>query len=572
MKLEDSINRKYEEVIDLSEWEIETDSGFQTLNSVSKTIPYEVWSLLLASGKSLKCADDHIVYTKYGECFVKHLQKGDEVETVDGYDKVVSVINLGYEETMYDVDINNEDKRFYANGILSHNSTILGLYSLWFGMFSEEPVNIFILANKARTAQSLLGDIKVTYEEIEPYLKRGIVEYNKTSVEFDNRSTITTAATTPDSIRGESVSFLLLDEFAHVRPHIAEDFYESAQPTISQGGKICVISTPKGNSGIFYDIFEGAKKGVNGFAPFEMDWTRVPRYNEKGILIPPEKFKELSVKDIGLQKWNQEYEARFLGSAKTLIDGNTLNKMKVVVDSKEPFSDHGHWLCYRKPEPKHLYVIGVDVSKGTENDSSCMQVIDITNPRAMKQVAVYDRNDIDPFDFTKEVFEMGRLYNNAYLIVENNTYGHEVCRRLHTDFQYEHLYKEYKKKEFGVTSSEKTKSLGTSYLKKEIEENCVQIFDNGTFQQLCDFIEVKPDVFKCPEGSRYHDDRVMALVWAIYFVNSDFWREWEGFIRQEVLGLSETENKNQPVQEIFQPLLFDNPEDNSVFGEEDSIW
>jgi intein/homing endonuclease len=1029
--LESEIVRKYIKTKDASDWEIETDKGWEDLSCVSKTEAYEVFKLKTKT-RILKCADNHIVFVDgHEQIFVKDLKQGDKIITEDGPEEVESVESLGYEEEMYDLDIDNEDKRYYSNGILSHNSTITGLYCLWYAMFSVDPVNIFILANKAKSSQGLLDDIKVAYEEIEPYLKRGIVEYNKLSITFDNRSKIVTGATTKDSLRGESVSLLLLDEFAHVPPHIAEEFYQAVAPTIScltgdtliltrngfekienykpegsdigdyieidnlevygqkgiekashfynspnsetkiittkygfrvettlehplkvndangfdmkktknieigeqlqiynnmnvygeedkkplvfyytkpktlkkervelngidsdfaymiggylaegwcgsgesrckfvnisnteiefqqvflndgfkfqgkrtdrlrgnsyhfskfktvlgdmydkkchekeipeiilksseetqkhvisgyidgdgcvnkdgsieiistsrkmlsqvqmmmlnmgivtrltkkeidkdrligkyvlpqgtvlkslrdvygliiprgystrireefnlritrkrerllktynrpqdnekqkkiiftqwmideinhimsqniindcqlrykygvrrerwkvgnsikietfrkfieafkphcdtqkgfnllkemaeedclfdeivsiedstsvtydltcpethtflqngilgsnTGGKMVIISTPNGNSGVFYDIYAEAEKGENGFQAFGIDWREVPRFDDKGNRLTPEEFRDQIIKATSLQSWKQEHECSFLGSARTLITSPVLERFGKMVNEINHYEEYGNWVCYEKPKQNHIYVMGADVAKGTERDYSTIQILDITNKQVYKQVATYKNNTVDPFDFADEIHRLGKLYNDAYVIVENNTYGHEVNRRLFKDLEYENLYKERKKKDYGVTAGLRSKGIATTRLKKYAEENRLILRDKGTYKELCNFIEQRPDIYACPEGHQYHDDLVMGLAWACYFIGSDYWYEWEDYIRKELLGKDDRADINND-KEMFEPFMFEEFSDrrgkDSYFGD-DLMW
>jgi len=119
-------NKKFTRTFDLSDYEILTDTGFKDLVSLHETIPYEVWNLKLSNGYELECADDHIVFDdKMNEIFVKNLEIGDRVKTDDGFAVVTSVTNLGYSESMYDFQLSdNSDRRYFTNGILSHNTEL----------------------------------------------------------------------------------------------------------------------------------------------------------------------------------------------------------------------------------------------------------------------------------------------------------------------------------------------------------------------------------------------------------------------------------------------------------------
>lgn len=125
-KPSDTIERKWEKSFDIDEWEIETDQGFSSISKIGKTIPYEVWEVETSSGKKLKCADTHIVFNDlFKEVFVKDLNKDsrpDKIITKYGPERVVRVENTGYVENMYDIQVDDENHRFWSDDILSHNS------------------------------------------------------------------------------------------------------------------------------------------------------------------------------------------------------------------------------------------------------------------------------------------------------------------------------------------------------------------------------------------------------------------------------------------------------------------
>jgi hypothetical protein len=438
-------------------------------------------------------------------------------------------------------------------------STVVGGYCLWYAMFSTEPESIYILSNKGKSAQSLLDDIKFTYEELPVYLKRGIKEYNKTSIEFDNGSKIQTGTTSKSAIRGETPSLLVLDEFAHVQKHIADEFFTAVIPTISTGGKIYIISTPCGNIGKFYEIFAEAKAtGGNGFAAFDMDWREVPGRDDK--------FKEQMIRATSLQEWKQEFEASFIGSAKTLINPDKLGQLHKLIE--EPVSEYENLRVWDKPQQGKIYVLGVDVAKGVEKDSSVIQVFDITSATLTKQVAVYANNLVDPFDFAKKIVEIAKMYNQAYVIVENNTYGHDICRRIYQDFDYDHMYKSRKENTWGIYSDSRTKPLATSFLKKQIEDSTLLVRDKKTYDEICGFIEKAPGVYKCESGKNSHDDHVIALMWVAYFVGSEFWKDLAEYVRNEASGTKEVEQNKFPDQ--WMPFVIDDDDDvNKLWNDED---
>jgi len=121
--------RKFIEKFDVDEWEINTDYGYKPIKSIGKTVPYEIWEIRTGRGITLRCADTHIVYDlEYDEIFIRDLNltsRPDYIQTNNGVDLVESVVNTGVMENMYDIEVDDENHRYYTNGILSHNSIFL---------------------------------------------------------------------------------------------------------------------------------------------------------------------------------------------------------------------------------------------------------------------------------------------------------------------------------------------------------------------------------------------------------------------------------------------------------------
>lgn len=124
--LSDTIDRKFTEIIDVTDYEVETDDGFADIVSINKTIPYLKYIIKTSSGKELECADDHILFTeKLEEKFAKDFAIGDKIYTVNGVETVTDVINTNEYEEMYDLALSDKSNhRYYTNGILSHNTLI----------------------------------------------------------------------------------------------------------------------------------------------------------------------------------------------------------------------------------------------------------------------------------------------------------------------------------------------------------------------------------------------------------------------------------------------------------------
>lgn len=124
--------KKITKSIDLSGFSILTDTGFEKIEKLHETIPYEVYQLNLSDGKILKCADNHIVFflDDMEEVFVKDLCVGNKIcaitDSILGEIEVVELANLEYKEVMYDFELSKgSNHRYYTNGILSHNTAVI---------------------------------------------------------------------------------------------------------------------------------------------------------------------------------------------------------------------------------------------------------------------------------------------------------------------------------------------------------------------------------------------------------------------------------------------------------------
>lgn len=129
----------YKKIIEtqkVSDYEVLTDDGFVGVENLHTTIPYRVYELTVKSGKVLKCADKHIVFDhNMDEVFVINLNPGDLIYITNErgeatLDEVSDIQDLGYEEEMYDLELSEDsNRRYYTNGILSHNTHLAKILS-----------------------------------------------------------------------------------------------------------------------------------------------------------------------------------------------------------------------------------------------------------------------------------------------------------------------------------------------------------------------------------------------------------------------------------------------------------
>ena len=425
-------------------------------------------------------------------------------------------------------------------------STTVVAYLLHYLIFNDS-VNIGILANKASTARELLGRLQLAYENLPKWIQHGILVWNKGNVELENGSKILAASTSASAVRGMSFNILFLDEFAFVPNHIADSFFASVYPTITSGQntKVIIVSTPHGMNH-FYRMWHDAEKAKNEYKPTDVHWSQVPGRDEV--------WKEQTIANTSEQQFKVEFECEFLGSVDTLIAPSKLRSMVY----QTPEKTNAGLDVYVDPIRGHDYALTVDVARGVSKDFSAFVVIDITEfPHAV--VAKYRNNEIKPMLFPNVIEEVGKSYNDAFILCEVNDVGDQVASILNFDLEYKNLLMcsmrgragqvvgqgfSGKKTQLGVKMSKTVKKVGSLNLKTLIEEDKLLSCDYDIMSELTTFIQ-KSNSFEAEEGC--NDDLAMCLVIYAWLVAQDYFKE---LTDQDVRKRLYQEQKNQIEQDM----------------------
>ncbi len=229
------------------------------LKAAGVKINFELWQI----EEYVKCYNDPVYFI---ENYVKivHIDHG-----------VVPFKLFDFQKEIVNLSLNN---RFILMKLprQSGKSTTTAACVLHYMLFQEHKT-VAILANKAATSREILGRIQMMYELLPFWMQQGVKVWNKGSFELENGCKILASATSSSAIRGTSISWLVLDEFAFVPQTQALEFFESVYPTISSGkeSKVSVFSTPKGLNH-FYKMWVEATEGRSEFIPFSIEWDAVP--------------------------------------------------------------------------------------------------------------------------------------------------------------------------------------------------------------------------------------------------------------------------------------------------------
>jgi hypothetical protein len=417
----------------------------------------------------------------------------------------------------------------------SGKSTSAAGYLLWYAMFVPDST-ILIAAHKYTGAQEIMQRIRYAYENCPDHIKAGVTTYNKGSLDFENGSRIVSATTTENTGRGMSISLLYLDEFAFVRPSIAEMFWTSITPTLSTGGKAIITSTPNSDEDQFALIWKGANKtedefgnttelGVNGFKAYRAYWNEQPGRDQK--------WADEMKAQLGEDRFNREIGCEFIIADETLINPNTLIQLEGI----EPVSRMGQVRWYKKPEKGNIYVVGLDPSLGTGGDNAA---IEIYEANTTTQVGEWKHNKTDIPNQIKLLAQINKYIvectgepNSIYYSLENNSIGEAALISL-AEYGESNIpgifLSEPGKKRRGFNTTQKPKLTACAKFKSLVESKKMKVNSRALISEMKAFV-ASGGSYAAKIGDT--DDLIMAslLVVRIFQHLADYHGDLESQIR-----------------------------------------
>jgi hypothetical protein len=417
----------------------------------------------------------------------------------------------------------------------SGKSTSAAGYLLWYAMFVPDST-ILIAAHKYTGAQEIMQRIRYAYEACPDHIKAGVTTYNKGSLDFENGSRIVSATTTENTGRGMSISLLYLDEFAFVRPSIAELFWTSITPTLSTGGKAIITSTPNSDEDQFALIWKLANKcedsygnetelGVNGFKSYRAYWTEQPGRDQK--------WADEMKAQLGEDRFRREIGCEFIIADETLIAPTTL----VDLEGMEPISRMGQVRWYKKPSKGNVYTVALDPSLGTGSDPAAIQIYEANTTT---QIGEWKHNKTDIPTQIKLLAQINKYIedctgeaSNIYYSVENNSIGEASLISLN-EYGESNIpgifLSEKGKKRKGFNTTQKVKLAACAKFKTLIENKKMTINSRSLVTELKSFI-ASGGSYAAKIGET--DDLVMASLLTIRMMQelSDYHYNLEEHIR-----------------------------------------
>lgn len=276
--------KKIINIHNINNYDILTDYGYVPISEMNITSPQTIWELELENGDMLEAAGEHIIFTdNHNQKMIKDLTLNDNVLCKDNFIngiKVKSIKKTFNKVSLIDYTVETNEHSYFTNNILSHNTVSAAIVLLWYALFNKDK-GIMIVANKGKTVIEIIEKIQGIYKLLPFFLQSGIVNWNQTSIIFENGCKIKTEKRSKEPAIGFTIDILYLDEFAHIPSNIIKPYYTAVVPVVSSvnNSKIIITSTPKGMN-LFYELLMASEipqddPNWNGFASKRIYWHRM---------------------------------------------------------------------------------------------------------------------------------------------------------------------------------------------------------------------------------------------------------------------------------------------------------
>jgi hypothetical protein len=192
------------------------------------------------------------------------------------------------------------------------------------------------------------------------------------------------------------------------------------------------------------------------------------------------------------------------------------------------------WI-FEEPIKGHKYVLASDVSRGDAKDFSTMAIIDM----ASGETAAEYRGKIFPDQLADLIDRYGRLYNNAIVIVEANTFGNhtltDLKKKNYTNIFYRtapaHSIENYyatAKDKWGFDTQTNTRMEALAKLEDTMRCHIIHPRSSRYYEELQSFVYVDKksengDQKQRPQAKKgKNDDLVMTYALACWLIRVHF--------------------------------------------------
>lgn len=276
---------------------------------------------------------------------------------------------------------------------------------------TQPEATILLVSRSQDLAVNLLRYCYLTYNALADVPTT--TKANESEMGFGNGSRIKSIPANRSTGRGFAATDVYLDEFGYA--DYAEDIYQSVSPTVSQGGRLTIGSTPNGVGNLFHQLYLAGE----GFERFTVPWHQCPAYYtdaERQAGVPPEQsawYLQERPKYTA-QQWAAEFECDFVGSGAVVFSQDAIDAAEVGAVGDQP------------PQSGRRYMTIVDV--GRRQDATVINTVDITE-EPYQRVA-HERLERVPYPIIQQRIDARWARYGGMLIVESNGVGDPVIENL----------------------------------------------------------------------------------------------------------------------------------------------
>ena len=362
-----------------------------------------------------------------------------------------------YKKQMELVDLILTDH--YVNVLKSRQigiSTIIQALCSWLFTFYDN-VSVGIVSKDGSEATKFSRNIINIIEKLPKWMAPTFVKRTERTFVLTNggrcNATPVAPASPDKTLRGESITFLVIDEAAFIKhietawtamvPALATSQKQAKQYGVPYG--TVILSTPNKTVGVGKWFFERYMRAVmaaqdenadnNIFKPFTIHWKDVHELSSD-----PNWYKQqCQMFDNDPKKIQQELELKFLGGEGSFFPEDVTMKLQEV--QREPIQKYkifgGETWVFEPPIKDRFYIAGVDTAPEHGVDKSAITIWDY---ETLNQVWEF-QGKCPVKEFVKIVIS-GISQYPGLVVVENNSYGNQVIEELNLSDYSVMLYKE----------------------------------------------------------------------------------------------------------------------------------
>lgn len=371
--------------------------------------------------------------------------------------------------------------------------------------------NTALIGYNSDLTAELLDKVKTFYRTT-PESIRPQIQYNsKYEISFPAiDSKILVLPSSENVGRGYTLHNVLCTELAFWEK--AEEKMLAIENAVPADGKIIIESTPNAIGNLYHRMWAAD----NGYEKKQYGWWW--GYTEEEIEVIRRRINNP-------MRFAQEYGLEFLSSGRPVFPPDLIKKMRkgiLHIGDKVKDTDGNETtvtknedglVMYYPPRPGRTYIAGADVAEGvTGGDySTCV----IWDRETGEEVAFY-RGYLPPDRFGALLNKVGRLYNNALMVVEINNHGLTTVTAL-KNLMYPQMF--FRPSTFdamgsswsdrlGWKTTKVTRPLMIDDLRESLQDGSLRIHTENTLDEMLTF--VFDDGGNMISQSSFHDDCIFA--------------------------------------------------------------